>query len=148
MKHKDPRDPYVLPQVPEDDQLFVTPDRINFAGILIDAADCPRPDAPPRCSGCGELTFMHYDTSGCIWIGCMGALKRKEMGFTDEKPSRSHLFGDQHPAVSRAVRLILSTDCYTVTETYNELSYDQQTEIARQIAGYAVRAYLAERERR
>lgn len=132
----------------ELDTIFaVRPNRVNFAGILMETAERePGAAEPePRCSCCNEYTWMHYDTSGCFWIGCMGALKRKELGLTEENgKARTYLWGDQHPAVSVTVRRVLATACGPLTATFNDLSSDQQTEFARQIAKHAVEAHLRE----
>lgn len=133
-------------EFPMPSPVVARPNRIDFAGILIEAAERQpgAPEGPPRCSGCGELNHLHQDTTGVFWIGCMGALRRKELGLTDEQPRYADLWSDRHPSVSRVVRLLLSTACGHVTELFNNLPQDQQMEMARLLARFAVDAQIAE----
>ncbi len=94
------------------------------------------------CAACSEPMRLHYDTSGIFWIGCDGALRRRSLGLVgigDE-----FILGDQHPAVSEAVRSYLLTSCGALTYLFAETRRDEQVQIARTLAVLAVRAYLKE----
>lgn len=101
---------------------------------------------PETCSGCGHPIRLHYDTTGCFFIGCEGAVRRIQLGLLHVRVGGGidNVDGNQHPKVAETIRAVLLVGCGVMSSIYCELSYEQQVQIARTVALRAVTAHLSE----
>lgn len=97
------------------------------------------------CSGCGEAIALHYDTTGCLLIGCLGAAKRRQLGLMERRSASMLTFGDPHWTITRRLQWALQTDCGPAMASFCEcLGEDGTKEVARVLSEHAIRSYLEE----
>jgi len=102
------------------------------------------------CSACGHPNAYHLDTSGVYWVGCHGVPARVALKGLVNRPLRDVAeWGDDHPAVSSAVRDVLLVGAgQDVSYFYNSLSHDERLHLSRRLAAIAITAYLADEGRK
>jgi hypothetical protein len=116
---KDPRDPYVLPQLGHD------------APITATATE------PEQVCVCGVATRHHMTMNAKTWLGCQVA-KLRQHG-----PKNPERWNDPHPNVTCAVRKALLVDCGPAMEIHCDGAYthDELLTVALAIAKAAIREY-------
>ncbi len=99
------------------------------------------------CTGCGEPTALHYDTSGLAYIGCDGVASRKALKALRSRPMRdTFVSGDEHPLVSAALRDALLAGCGpAVTYFYETLGWEDRLMLSRRLAELACIAHDQEK---
>jgi hypothetical protein len=102
------------------------------------------------CSACGYPNAYHLDTSGIYYVGCHGVPARLALKGLVNRPLRDVAeWGDDHPAVSSAVRDVLLVGAgQDVAYFYNGLTADERLHLSRRLASIAVTAYLADEGRK
>lgn len=98
------------------------------------------------CNACGQPNAYHFDTSGCLFLGCHGVLARRRLEALKRQPMRDlTVWGDQHPAVSATLRDALRAACGpAMSEFFDTLPSEDRVAISRRLAELSVIAYLAE----
>ena len=94
------------------------------------------------CAACGKPIAYHYDTSGCLLVGCDGVAARERVGQLVLRPlTFTEQYGDTYPAVSRALDDALKVACgTTVTLFYESLTASERLNLTRRLAEFAVLA--------
>lgn len=137
VKLHDPRDPevrdrYALPQPGITEPIHLQALRSSLPA--------------EHCAACGEAVAYHYDTSGCLYIGCDGVPARKALAGLTQRPLRDvTTWGDAHPAVSAAIRDALRVGCgVDVAAWFDALRVDEQVNLSRRLAELAAVALRKE----
>jgi len=117
---KDPRDPYVLPQLGHDTAIKAT-----------------APADEEQFCVCGVPTRHHYTLDLREWLGCDAAQTRTQ------GPRNPQRWNDHYPAATCAVRLALLAQCGPAMETFFDSTYthDEKVTMCIQIASAAIKAY-------
>lgn len=94
------------------------------------------------CIGCGEFVAHHWDTSGCLWIGCEGAPGRRRVSGLVSRPlTFAEQYSNPYPEVADAIDAALSSACgVTVTTFYQGLTSSERLNLSRRLAEIAIRA--------
>lgn len=93
------------------------------------------------CAACGHKTWLHYDTLGLVWIGCLGARNRIALNLTDAH----HYVNDAHPFVRRQLEMAFDVALGPAMASFTEsIGHTGRDELALRIVDIVVTAYLKE----
>jgi hypothetical protein len=100
----------------------------------------------PETCVCGEPTALHFDVTGCLFVGCHGVPARKALAAYTDRPLGDLVeWGDPHPGVSASVANVLRAGAGPdVGMFFESLRHDERINLTRRIAKLAVVAYLTE----